>query len=405
IESGIFMPLDDLLQKYAPNLMKLIPIAAWETASYEGKIYGIPEFLKSPSRRATYIRTDLLEKTGLQAPKTVDEFLNVLRAFKKLGVETPYQMRENFKYADIVLGAFDVLPYKDQFELVDGQVVPKFFDSENMQKALEVYKTMYEEGLIPKEFATISSTDFTKSIDAGKPGIWSQNAAGMPGYRANVKLAVPDAQIDIIPSPKGPEGKGGYFFYSPVVRTFYINKNVEEERAAEIVKFFDWMVTPEAEEFFTFGVEGDTYTKDAGGAVSYKFPETKEQQEEEGWRSGTLWAVHDSTYNKLRLELNEDGQATLDAFDNVLSQEGLSGIGFYPELSTFSKYPDLAAPQPDVGPKLVIDHMVRMIYGKEPISDWPKVVEEYKAKGGDEIVKEATERWNNKQGAVMIDRE
>ncbi|WP_028611427.1 extracellular solute-binding protein [Paenibacillus harenae] len=405
VESGIFMPLDDLLKEHAPNLMKLIPKAAWETVSYEGKIYGIPEFLKSPSRRATYIRTDLLEKTGLQAPTTVDEFLNVLRAFKELGVETPYQMRENFKYADIILGAFDVLPYKDQFELADGQVVPKFFDTDNMQKALETYKTMYEEGLIPKEFATISSTDFTKSIDAGKPGIWSQNASGLPGYRTNVRNAVPDAQIDIIPSPKGPEGKGGYFYYSPVVRTFYINKNVDEARAAEIVKFFDWMVTPEAEEFFTFGIEGDTYTKDASGLVTYKFPVTKEQQEEEGWRSGTIWAVHDATYNKLRLDLNEDGKATLAAFDDVLSQEGLPGIGFYPELSSFSKYPDLAAPSPDVGPKLIIDHMVKMIYGKEPISDWPKVIEEYKSKGGDEIIKEATERWNNKQGAVRIDIE
>ena len=41
-----------------------------------------------------------------------------------------------------------------------------------------------------------------------------------------------------------------------------------------------------------------------------------------------------------------------------------------------------------------------MIYGKEPISDFPKVIEEYKQKGGDEIVKEATERYNNKDGII-----
>lgn len=140
VENGVFMPLDDLLKQYAPNLMKSIPKAAWDSVSYEGKIYGVPEFLSNPSRRSTYIRTDLLEKAGLQAPKTVDEFLNVLRAFKKLGVENPYQMRENFKYADVILGAYDVLPYKDQFELVNGQVVPKFFDVENVQKRLRLIK-------------------------------------------------------------------------------------------------------------------------------------------------------------------------------------------------------------------------------------------------------------------------
>ncbi|MCC3374543.1 extracellular solute-binding protein [Cohnella sp. REN36] len=405
VESGIFMPLDDLLKTNAPNLMKLIPKAAWDTVTYDGKIYGIPEFLMNPSRRATYIRTDLLEKTGLKPPTTIEEFLDVLRAFKKIGVDTPYQMRENFKYADLVLGAFDVLPYKDQFELVDGKVQPKFFDSENMMKALNVYKTMYDEGLIAKEFATITSTDFTKSLDAGKAGMWSQNASGLVGYRTNVTRAIPEAKIDIIPSPKGPEGKGGYFLYSPVVRTFYINKNVDPERAAGIVQFFDWMVSPEAENFFTFGIEGDTYTKGADGKIDYKFPQTKEEQEEESFRSGTLWAVHDSTYNKLRLELNEDGRATLKAFDEVLSKEGLPGIGFYPELNTFSKYPDLAAPQPDVGPKIIIDHMVKMIYGKEPISDWPKVIDEYLSKGGKEILKEANERWNNKDGAILIENQ
>jgi len=404
VENGVFMPLDDLLKQYGPNLLKSIPKAAWDTVSYNGKIYGIPEFLSNPSRRATFIRTDLLEKTGLPAPKTVDDFLNVLRAFKKMGVETPYQMRENFKYADVVLGAYDVLPYKDQFELVNGQVVPKFFDVENMEKALTTYKMMYDEGLISKEFATISSTDYTKSIDAAKPGIWSQNASGLPGFRTKAAQAVPGAKIDIIASPKGPEGKGGYFYYSPVIRTFFINNSVKPDTAAGIVKFFDWMLTPEAETFFTFGIEGDNYTKDAAGKINYKFPVTKEDIEEEGFRSGTLWAVHDSTYNKPRLELNDDGKATLKAFDDVLANEGLSGIGFYPDLSTFSKYPDLAAPQPDVGPKLIVDHMIKMIYGKEPISDWPKVIEEYKAKGGNEIIKEATDRWNQKQGAIMIDK-
>ncbi|MNI05381.1 Lipoprotein LipO precursor [compost metagenome] len=403
VENGIFLPLDDLIKQYAPNLLKSIPQSAWDSVSYNGKIYGIPEYLSNPSRRATYIRTDLLEKTGLPVPKTVEDFLNVLRAFKKLGVEAPYQMRENFKYADVLLGAFDVLPYKDQFELVNGEVVPKFFDVENMQKALNAYKTMYDEGLIPKDFATISSTDYNKSIEAGKAGMWSQNASGLPGARGKALQVNPSSKVDIILSPKGPEGKGGYFYYAPVVRTFFINKNVKPDKAGAIIQMFDWMGTPEAETFFNFGIEGDTYTKDSSGKINYKFPATKEDIDEEGFRSGTMWAVHDSTYNKPRLELNEDGRATLKAFDEVLAKEGLSGIGFYPDLSTFSKFPDLAAPQPDVGPKLIIDHMIKMIYGKEPISDWPKVIEEYKSKGGNEIIKEATDRWNKKQGAVMID--
>ncbi|WP_248931025.1 extracellular solute-binding protein [Paenibacillus hamazuiensis] len=400
VESGVFMPLDDLLKQYAPNLMKQVPKAAWDAVSYKGKIYGIPEYLSNPSRRATFIRTDQLEKTGLPAPKTVDEFLNVLRAMKKNGVENPYQMRENFKYADVIFGAFDVLPYKDQFEVQNGQVVPKFFDVENTQKALQVYKTMYDEGLIPKDFATISSTDYTKNINGGKAGIWSANATGLPGYRTGNTQVTPSAKVDIIPSPKGPDGKAGYFYYTPVVRSFYINAKTKPETAAGILKFFDWMTTEQAEKFFSLGIEGETYTME-NGKINYKFPKTQEDNEEEGFRSGTLWATHDATYNKLRLQLDDTGRDTLKAFDTVLAKEGLSGIGFYPDLSSFVKFPDLAAQQ-DVGPKLIIDHMIKMVYGKEPISDWPKVIEEYKSKGGNEIIKEATDRYNKKDGVIEL---
>jgi putative aldouronate transport system substrate-binding protein len=403
VESGVFMPLDDLLKKHGPKLLEKIPKAAWDTVSYNGKIYGIPEFLSNPSRRATYVRSDLLEKAGKQPPKTVEEFLDVLREFKKLGVQHPYQMRENFKYADVILGAYDVLPYKDQFELVNGEVVPKFFNVEKMTKALTVMKTMYDEGLIAKDFATISSAEYTKSINAGTAGFWSANASGLPGFATSIRAVDPNSKVAIIPSPKGPDGKSGYFYYSPVVRVFYINKNVNPELAGRIIEFFEWMLTEEAETYFTFGIEGDNYTKDASGKINYKFPTNNDESSEEGFRSGTLWAVHDSTYNKLRLELNDDGKATLRAFDEVLAKEGLSGIGFYPDLATFSKYPDLATPSPDVGPKLIIDYMIKMIYGKEPISNWPKVIEEYRQKGGNEIIKEATERWNKMQGAVMID--
>nr|WP_150960310.1 extracellular solute-binding protein [Aneurinibacillus sp. XH2] len=396
VEAGVFRPLDDLLKEHAPNLMAQVPKEAWEETSFEGKIYGIPLWISNPSRRATFLRTDLLEKTGLPMPKTADEFLDVLRAFKELGVEYPYQFRENFKYADTFLGAYDVLPF--QFELQDGQVVPKFFDVENMTKALEAYKAMYDEGLIPKDFATVTQADYTKNISAGKAGMWAANAEGLAGFRTKIKEADPNSRVDIVASPTGTDGKGGLQHVAAISQTYYINSKVSEETAIDIIKFFDWMTTEEAEMFFSFGIEGDTYTIE-NGKVNYKFPVTKEEVDEEGFRSGNLWMVHDGTYRKKLAELTEDGKDMLDAFDNILAHEGRPGITFNPNLSSFTKYPDLA-PGGDVGPKLILDHMIKMIYGREPISDWPKVIKEYKAKGGDEIIKEATERYKNNDGVI-----
>jgi putative aldouronate transport system substrate-binding protein len=400
VEAGMFLPLNDLLKANAPNMMKLVPKEAWDAVSYNGQIYGMPNWLNNPSRRATFIRTDLLEKAGLQPPKTVDEFLNVLRKFKEMGVKHPYGGRENLKYADTILGAFDVLPYKEQFELVNGQVVPKFFDVENMTKALEVYKTMYDEGLMAKEFATITSAEWLKNIRAGDVGIWSSNLVSLNDFRTNIPNAVPGAKIDVIASPKGPEGKSGYLMYLPVTSAHYINKNVKPEVAAEIVKYFDWMSSDEANMFFTYGIEGDTYTIE-NGKVKYKDPTNKEEQEEQDHR-GSLHSAHESTVNRLKMQTDPNGPYILNAFDTILAHEGLEGIGFAPDLSILAKYPDAASPGSDAPPKIIIDHIIKMIYGKEPISDWPKVIEEYKSKGGNEIIKEATERYNKNDGVLFL---
>ncbi|WP_187768072.1 extracellular solute-binding protein [Paenibacillus sp. PL91] len=400
VESGIFMPLDDLLKEHAPNLMKAVPAEAWQETSYDGKIYGIPAWLSNPSRRALFIRTDLLEKTGLPAPKTVDEFLDVMRAMKKNGVEFPYQMRENFKYADTVMGAFDVLP--SQFELQNGEVVPKFFDVENMSKALETYKTMYDEGLIPKDFASLTSSDYSKNNESGRSGMWSANAQLLPEVRGKLKNAVPDAKLDIIASPRGPENVGGHLLYSSINTSYYINSKVPKEKAISIIKFFEWMLTPEAETYFSFGIEGDTYTKESDGKIKFTPPTAPEAMDEDRFRS-MFWFVHDMIYNKAREEMTEDGRDMMNFLDTVVSKEGLGTVRFSPALETFSKYPDASPLGDDVGPKLIIEHMVKMIYGKEPISDWPKVIEEYKKKGGLEIIKDATERYNNGEGVIVTE--
>lgn len=396
VQAGVFMPLDDLLKEYAPNLMKAVPKEAWDEVSYEGKIYGIPTWLSNPSRRATFIRTDLLEKTGLPVPETMDDFLNVLRAFKKLGLSAPYQMRENFKYADIVFGSYDALGY--QFTEMDGQIVPKFFNSENMEKALNVYKTMYDEGLIQKDFATIQATQYNENIAAGNAGIWTANAQNLLDLRTQVAASNPGAKVDIIPSPIGDTGQKGYGLYSSVNTSLYINNKVSKEKAGRIIQMFEWMQTQEAKQFYSFGIEGENYTvKD--GKIDYKLPENKAAQDEEKFRNQMRW-VGDGTINRERTELLPGGQDVLKALDETLSKEGVGGIGFVPDLESFSKFPDLASKRPDQAPKLIVDHMVKMIYGKEPISDFPKVIEDYKQKGGDEIVKEATERYNSKVGIV-----
>ncbi|WP_308638099.1 extracellular solute-binding protein [Paenibacillus silvisoli] len=399
VQSGVFMPLNDLLQEYGQNLQKFLPKAAWDrlTDAKTGNVYGIPEVLSNPSRRATWIRTDLLEKAGKPIPKTVEETLDVLRAFKEMGIEHPYMGRKNFKYADTFFGSYDVFGYLNQFKLFpDGKVKPSFFDEAAMKKAVGVYKTMFDEGLISKEFATIESADFKSIITSGKAGMWSMNANELPIWGTQLMTNVPGAKVALIPSPVGDDSKGGYAHYNPVTRSYFINVNAKD-KAAGIIKFFDWMVGEQAQHFFSYGIEGEDYT-DNGGTISYTPPTDEAGTNKQRYLNYWLWMVQDTTYNKRIAELSEPGKQMVDAFDNLLTKEGRRGIEFDPRLEALVKYPDLS-PLSDQLPPLVLEHVLKMVYGKEPIDNYGKVLEEYLSKGGNEVIDEATARYNSKENA------
>ncbi|WP_407872544.1 extracellular solute-binding protein [Paenibacillus sp. P36] len=387
VQAGVFLELNDLIKQYAPNLLKTIPQAAWDEVTLNGKIYAIPEYISQPSRRATWVREDLMQKAGItKDPKTVDEYLDMLRAFKKIGVEHPFMGRQDFKYADIFFGAYDVYPYLSQFEVIDGKVQPKFFDSENMQKALQMYKTMFDEGLIHKEFATINPTNFKNIILSGKAGMWEMNAQELLQWQTQLKQAVPDAKIKIIPSPVGPDGKGGGYLYSSGARSYLINAKTAKDKIPGILKFFEWQTSEEADKWFDLTLPTE--------------PKTDAEVSEQRYLSGFLHMVKDDAFRKQILSTTQEGKDLLKTFETVLPNEGRGGLEFDPILEAMQKNPDIA-PLSDTAPAVLLTHMVKMVYGKEPISDWPKVIEEWKSKGGNDALKAANELYQKRSGIKL----
>ena len=87
---GGLIPLEDLVDEYAPNIKKFFedcPQAKRAATATDGHIYYIPGSLSGidiaalPSQ-GWFIRQDWLDKLGLEVPKTVDEFYEVMKAFK-----------------------------------------------------------------------------------------------------------------------------------------------------------------------------------------------------------------------------------------------------------------------------------------------------------------------------------
>jgi putative aldouronate transport system substrate-binding protein len=395
VEAGVFLRLNELLEEHGKELLEIIPDASWERVTdHEGNIWAIPEYLGNPSRRATWIRKDLLDKVDMPVPTTVAETLDVLRAFKEIGVEQPFAGRDGFKYADTFFGAYDVIGDSNQWELVDGKMQPKFLNVENMEKAIQTYKTMFDEGLMSKEFTTINPTMFKNNILSGKAGMWSMNANELPIWGPQFYENVPDGELILISSPTGTDSHGGYKHYSPNTRSFFINKEAED-KAAGIIKFFSWMTTDDAELFFSFGLEGEGYTL-VDGKPQYIEPEGADAVNVQRYLNYWLWMVHDTTYNEMVLGQTEEGQELIKFYKNVLDKEGHSGYEFTPPLETLKDNPDLDFVE-SMFPVLLQTHIYKMIYGQQEL-DWEPVIAEYMKKGGDKIIQEATERYESGVG-------
>ena len=101
---GAFLPLNELVKEHAPNIQ-----AFWDAnpelqqaiSSYDGNYYYIPYLPDGEFGRAWYIRQDWLDALGLEQPQNVDEYYQVLKAFREqdpngngLKDEIPYFARD-----------------------------------------------------------------------------------------------------------------------------------------------------------------------------------------------------------------------------------------------------------------------------------------------------------------------
>jgi len=64
VSKGAFLPLDDLIDEYAPGLKALVPTAMWDATRVQGKIYGLINYQISCMTNGAYFKKELVDKYG-----------------------------------------------------------------------------------------------------------------------------------------------------------------------------------------------------------------------------------------------------------------------------------------------------------------------------------------------------
>jgi putative aldouronate transport system substrate-binding protein len=411
IKDGYILKLNDLIDKYAPNLKKYLkehPEVDKMVKTDNGSYYMFPfirgdEYLKV--FQGPIVRKDWLDELGLPIPTTIDEWYTTLKAFKeKKGanaaasfVSMPRPLNDFINGGFV--GAFGIT--KD-FYLDKGQV--KFGPMEpGYKEFLATFQKWYSEGLIDRNLATVDVKAMDANFSNGATGATIGNAGGGIGrWQPIVQAKDPKAVLSSAPYPvlkKGDTSKFGQrdFAFSYGGGVAISAKSKEAELATRLL---DYGYSEEGHMFFNFGTEGVAYKLDNGYPrftdLLMKNPDKLAPSQAmslyiRGNYNGPF--VQDKRYIEqyLALQTQRDAVATWGKTESDKYQ--VPPITPTPEESS-----EFAKIMNDVN-TLVDEMTLKIILGAEPIGSFDKYMERIKSLKIDraiEIQKAALDRYNKR---------
>jgi ABC-type glycerol-3-phosphate transport system substrate-binding protein len=183
-EEGLLLDVTDIRHSYA-NLMDNITEEQWGDTVFHGdRIHGVPR-PNSGDRWGFLINTRWLDNLGLEAPRTVDEFIEVARAFTfddpegtgaitvGVGLHADAGSMNSgvwHLHNDFLTTAFGFSNWHAGMPDVDGASRLRPFMT-YYAEYLQLLRDMFEEGILDREFITHTSSEHQEKFAMNRIGI------------------------------------------------------------------------------------------------------------------------------------------------------------------------------------------------------------------------------------------
>ena len=255
---------EEMVKEFMPDYLAYVGQDAYEAGKYNvgGKKVQMyfPAARDNADNWATVIREDWLEKVNLPMPTSVEEYLDVLRAFRdaNLGGDYTIPATQGLPSTTGMRADSYRTGHTDPREIAiysDLQVVS--LDWEPIKKNYKVLNTMYNEGLISKEFALDTDGNQAKSdFVNGKAGVYGFYLSSNSDVISTLMENCPDAKLAILDARSGvPAGETLYDYQAdPIGISTGITAYCEHPEA--VMMYINWMAQPEVLEYLEYGEEG-----------------------------------------------------------------------------------------------------------------------------------------------------
>ncbi|MBP3361264.1 MAG: extracellular solute-binding protein [Clostridia bacterium] len=251
------------------NLKNILGDDILKRGQVDGKQVMIPGRRILTGRMAQLIRQDWLDKVGMKAPETKDEFYEVLKAFKEkdpgnVGEKNiPWAISASTPYFTDLLYSFAEW---DEMSEAERAVTP-WPMKPGFKEGLRFMNKLYNEGLISPDFALDKDSKQMQADFANGYVGFINDDFGRPlqsgSYYETLKKTVPDAKLTAVDTFNDKDGKHPKEIYTPV--GLYIVVPASSDNAEAAVKYLDWMAQEDVLLTMQFGWENKTYKLDENG--------------------------------------------------------------------------------------------------------------------------------------------
>jgi putative aldouronate transport system substrate-binding protein len=264
-----------------PNFRKLRATKEMEIfGSYNGKLFGLGVLPAGPTKRAVVaIRQDWLDKLSLKAPKTLDEALEVMKAFTTKdpdgnGKNDTYGWSGFFDKASVdrPFAGFEMI-YAGYGALgtwkIDGGKLVYIPTSDDRKAALQFIKKMNDAGVIDPNWITQDGPAFSKAWKSGMVGYFNSDFCATfckQGF-SEFATANPKSKLVWADAPSGPKGSGSGIFDNSGPVFVLSQKVIKENRTEAVTKFLEWLAT-DGYLLTAYGQENVHYVRDANGVIT-----------------------------------------------------------------------------------------------------------------------------------------
>jgi putative aldouronate transport system substrate-binding protein len=309
---GLFIPLDELLERHGKNILRAIEEEGIEDdmRALDGKIYFFPKIsLQQPE--PFMVRRDWLEKYDLKTPQTLEDIYNMLHVFKEKdpagnSQTIPYGSHmfndPSISYLNAFYRAFTV----DKDFMLKGDRMVWGPAQPEMKQAMKYLNRLYSEGLLDNEAPILAKKQWEEQVAAGRVGMIVYSSVRTDYFTRIFQETDSEAKMVGIPPPTGIDGKKHVAPMPRFSADFCMAVTRDTAHAELIVQFFDYVFSPEGRMIVSYGVEGDTYEMVNGKPV---FTE-KMYRQEAGWnmfvkaaiggRRIACWPYDDAMIQQLR---------------------------------------------------------------------------------------------------------